>query len=112
MIYLDFAIFLLTVQIYGGGTLSSCTVSCSTLRITTVDSCNIYYVENGICRAGVLDNAANYSKKAGSSSTLVEVYIVVTSLAASVGEKVKPGCLSGLMETSISRIFATKNVKC
>jgi hypothetical protein len=37
------------------------------LQIASPDSCNIYYVENGICRTGILDNARNLSKPIDSS---------------------------------------------
>jgi len=85
---------LFTAKKYDGSTLSSCAASCSTLRITSSYSCNIYYLENGICTAGALQNVESYLKAApdGSSSSLVAVNIVDTSLSASYGEIVKPGC--------------------
>ena len=61
------------------------------MRIVTADSCNIYFVENGICRDGILDSPDKYSKMMGSSPTLVPVKIVDSMIVGSSGEKVKPG---------------------
>jgi hypothetical protein len=55
------------------------------------DSCNIYFVENGICRAGVLDNYMTYSKPEGSSSSLVQVQVLNSVKTRSLGTRIKPG---------------------
>jgi hypothetical protein len=60
------------------------------MQIISKDSCNIYYVENGICRAGILDHADKYSQGIGTSSTLVPVKIVDSTAVGTPGEKVKP----------------------
>jgi hypothetical protein len=79
------------VQSTSSATLSSCAVTCSNKRIVTAGSCNIYFVENGICKAGILDSPDKYSQLMGSSPTLVSVKIVDSTVVASSGEKVKPG---------------------
>ncbi len=72
-------------------TLSSCAALCSNLRLGIEDSCNIYYVENGICRAGTLDNFVIYSQLEGSSSTLVQVQVLNSVKTGNLGTLVKPG---------------------
>ena len=74
-----------------GSTLSSCAALCSNLRIGDEDSCNIYYVENGICKAGTLDNVMIYSQPVGSSSTLVQVQALNSVKIGSLGTHVIPG---------------------
>jgi hypothetical protein len=60
------------------------------MRILTADSCNIYFVENGICRAGILDSPDKFSRAMGSSSTLVPVKIVDSMAVQGSGDRVKP----------------------
>ena len=72
-------------------TLPSCAALCSNLRVAVEDSCNIYYVENGICKAGALDYSMTYSKPEGSSSTLVQVQVLNSVKISSLGTLVKPG---------------------
>jgi len=54
-------------------------------------SCNIYYLDNGLCKVGVLDNPLMYSKTVGSSESLVEVRVLASAKPSSVGTRVKPG---------------------
>ena len=86
-----FIFFFNTVRLIGGSTLSSCAVTCSSMRASTADSCNIYFVESGICKAGILDYPKTYSKPFGSSASLVSVNVVNTTTSGSLGLKVKPG---------------------
>ena len=87
-------VFLTLVRSVSGATLPSCAVVCSSMRVATENSCNIYYVLNGICKAGVLDNQLTYSKPEGSSNTLVPVRVLSsTEVVAATGDKVKPGNL-------------------
>ncbi len=72
-------------------TLPSCAVVCSNMRVAIENSCNIYYVLNQICKAGVLDNQLTYSKPAGSSNTLIPVRVLSSSDVVASGDKVKPG---------------------
>ena len=74
---------------------SSCAVLCSNLRVGREDSCNIYFLDNGLCKAGVLDNPSMYSKPVGSSKSLVEVKVLASAITSSVGTRVKPGKQSG-----------------
>jgi hypothetical protein len=48
------------------------------MRVATENSCNIYYLESGICKAGMLDNPLKYTKPAASSSNLVAVRVLVS----------------------------------
>ncbi len=80
----------------------SCAVTCSNLQMSTADSCNIYFVEAGICTAGVLDYPMNYSKPFGSSATLVPVKTINTRTSGNLGLKVKPGDFAG--QNSVSFI--------
>ena len=80
-----------TVKSVSSATLQSCSVTCSHMRILTKDSCNIYFVENGICRVGILDNPDKYAQAEESSSTLVPVKVVDSTAVDNPGEKVKPG---------------------
>jgi hypothetical protein len=79
------------VKTASSATLSSCAALCSNLRIGTEDSCNIYYVENGICKAGTLDNSMIYSKSEESSTPLVQVQVLNNVNTGSLGTLVKPG---------------------
>jgi hypothetical protein len=79
------------VKTVSGSTLASCPALCSNLRVGVEDSCNIYYVENGICKAGVLDNSMSYSKLVGSLTTLVQVQVLKSAKTGSLGTNVKPG---------------------
>ncbi len=80
-----------------GATLPSCAVVCSNMRVATENSCNIYYVLNEICKAGVLENHLNYSKPEGSSKTLIPVRVLSSADVVATGDKVKPG--NGLIFT-------------
>ena len=79
------------VQSIGGSTLSSCAATCSNLRLTSENSCNAFYVDAGICFAGILQNAQNYSKPVGSSSSLVATNILNGTSDGSLGFYVEPG---------------------
>jgi hypothetical protein len=79
------------VKTASSSTLSSCAALCSNLRQGVEDSCNIYYVENGICRASTLDNFVIYSQLEGSSSTLVQVQVLNSVKTGYLGTLVKPG---------------------
>jgi hypothetical protein len=79
------------VKTASNATPSSCAVLCSNLRVANKNSCNIYYVKDGNCNAGILDNPWNYSKLIGTSDTLVEVRVLASSKPSSLGRKVKPG---------------------
>jgi hypothetical protein len=61
------------------------------MRVATAYGCNIYYLVNDLCLAGVLDDPQTYTKPAGSSTTLVAVRILASTLTNSIGTKVKPG---------------------
>jgi len=61
------------------------------MQLSTSDSCNIYFVEEGICTAGFLDFPKTFSKPFGSSATLVPVNIVTATASRNLGRKVKPG---------------------
>jgi hypothetical protein len=61
------------------------------MQLSTYDSCNIYFVEAGFCKAGVLDFPKTFSKPLGSSATLVPVNIVNATASGNLGRKVKPG---------------------
>jgi hypothetical protein len=87
----------LLVKTASGSTLASCAALCSNLRVGIEDSCNIYYVENGLCKAGVLDNSKTYSKPAGSSITLVQVQVLKSAKSGSLGTHVKPGKIQSLL---------------
>ncbi len=86
-------IIIFLVKSASGSTLSSCAALCSNLRIATEASCNIYYVVSGICKAGVLDNALQYAKPAGSLLSLLPVQVVSSVKSSSLGTRVKPGKL-------------------
>ncbi len=73
-----------------GSSPPSCAVMCSNLRVVG-GSCNIYYLDNGLCKVGVLDNPLMYSKSVGSSESLVEVKVLASEKPSSVGTRVKPG---------------------
>ncbi len=74
-----------------GSTLPSCATTCSNMRIVTTDSCNAYFLEAGICQAGIIDNPMTFAKPFGSSPTLVALKIVDNSKTENLGERVKPG---------------------
>jgi hypothetical protein len=61
------------------------------MNVIAADSCNINYVENSFCTAGILDHPYSYSKPNGSSLTLVPVKIIESMVAQSAGFLVKPG---------------------
>jgi len=61
------------------------------MRVATENSCNIYYLESGICKAGMLDNPVKYTKPAESSSNLVAVRILGSSKSQLLGINIKPG---------------------
>ena len=64
---------------------------CSNIWAATENSCNIYYLQSGLCKAGMLDNAMKYTKPAGSSSNLVAVRVLSTSKSETLGTNIKPG---------------------
>ena len=74
-----------------GSTLSSCAAVCSNMRIATETSCNVYYVLNGNCKAGVLDNPLTYAKPPGSLTSLLQVQVLSTIKSSNLGTRVKPG---------------------
>ena len=78
------------VKSVSGSTLSSCAAVCSNMRIATETSCNIYYVLNGNCKAGVLDNPLTYAKPPGSLTSLVQVQVLSTVKLSNMGARVKP----------------------
>ena len=67
------------VKSIDGSTLSSCAATCTNFRLTSEDSCDAFYVDAGVCKAGILPNAKNYSKPSGSSSSLVATNILIQS---------------------------------
>jgi hypothetical protein len=79
------------VRTMSGSTTGSCAAVCSNLRVATPASCNIYYVVNGICKTGVLDNPLMYAKPAGSSASLLQVMVLQGVKSGSLGSLVKPG---------------------
>ncbi len=83
--------FSFLVQTISPATLQSCSVTCSHMNVIAADSCNINYVENSFCTAGILDHPYSYSKPNGSSLTLVPVKIIESMVAQSAGFLVKPG---------------------
>ena len=64
---------------------------CSNMRAATEDGCNTYYLESGLCKAGVLDDPMTFTKPDGSSSTLVAVKVLISTKPESHGTKQKPG---------------------
>ncbi len=92
------------VKTASSSTLASCSALCSNLRVAVEDSCNIYYVENGICKAGVLDNSMAYSKVMGSDTTLVQVQVLKSAKSGSLGTRVKPGKTYGTYFKNILNI--------
>ena len=79
------------VKSIGGSTLSSCAATCTNLRLTSEDSCDAFYVDAGVCKAGIFLNAKNYSKPSGSSSSLVATNILNVTTDGSLGFYVVPG---------------------
>jgi hypothetical protein len=63
------------------------------MQIDSKGSCNIYYIENGICKTGILENPDLYSKPIGSSVTLVSVKVIESIADESGGVLVRPGTL-------------------
>lgn len=67
---------------------------CSNMRLVIENSCNLFYLESGLCKAGLLSRPMKYAKAENSTSTLVAVKILIkTTAPKSLGTKQKPGKL-------------------
>jgi hypothetical protein len=81
----------ISVQSISPATLQSCAVTCSHMNVITTATCNIYYVENITCKAGILKNPDKYFQVMGSSLTLVPVKVVDSTVTETAGHQVIPG---------------------
>jgi len=70
---------------------SRCDAVCSSRRLTSPLSCNLYFIEAGVCTLGVMDNFMALAKPVGSAGSLVSVQALSGESSKSYGVKVKPG---------------------